>query len=65
MFALQGSVDVLPIAYTYPQAELIVGDVTHPLLVELVGSRHVGRNVATDGIAEVLSAMRIEFSTWR
>jgi hypothetical protein len=65
VFTLQGGPDVFPIARTYPQAELIAGDVAHPLLVELVGSCHVGRYIATDGIAKVLSAMRIEFSTWR
>ncbi len=45
------------------EAELVVRDVVHPLLVEDVLARDVGGDVTTDGVTHVGSTVRVELTT--
>lgn len=62
VLALQSGVDVLAVGGTDSETELVVRDEAHPFLVEDVGAANVGSDVAADGVAQVFSAVGVEFS---
>lgn len=46
-----------------PHAEHVVRHEGHPLLVEDVGSRHVGGDVSSDGVSESGRSVGVELSS--
>jgi hypothetical protein len=62
VFTLQGSVDVFVVGGTDSETELVKGDKAHPFVVEYIGTGDVGGHVAANGVAQVFSTVRVEFT---
>lgn len=63
VLALEGGRDVVGLGGADSETELVVRHERHPLLVEHVLTRHVGRHVSSDRVSEVLGSVGVELSS--
>lgn len=63
VLALEGGGSLLGTGDADTEADLVVRDVVHPLLVEDIRPRDVGGDIAADGVAHVGSTVGVELTT--
>lgn len=64
MLALESGGSLLRTGDADTEADLVVGNIVHPFLVEDVLTGNVGGDVTADGVAHVGSTVRVELTTF-